>query len=87
MRAERSIVRNGGLSVGAKIFESYAFVEKVRLELKNLGLLFPCLETCSEAIERRKNRLYWAAPMGDKQLQQLENQRIKGTRLLLNITS
>ena len=43
MQAEKiDLIETVAFQLVQKIFESYAFVEKVRLELKNLGLLFPC---------------------------------------------
>ena len=56
MQAEKiDLIETVAFQLVQKIFESYAFVEKVRLELKSPG---PCslpLETCSVTIEREKN--------------------------------
>ncbi len=43
MQAEKiDLIETVAFQLVQKIFESYAFVEKVRLELKSPGLLFPC---------------------------------------------
>ena len=75
-----------------KIFESYAFVEKVRLELKKPWAPVPLpLETCSVTIEREKKRAFigLGTNMGDKQLQletALEKIKDRGIHLLQTST-
>ena len=75
-----------------KIFESYAFVEKVRLELKKPWAPVPLpLETCSVTIEREKKRAFigLGTNMGDKPLQldtALEKIKDRGIRILQTST-
>ena len=57
MQAEKiDLIETVAFQLVQKIFESYAFVEKVRLELKKPWAPVPLpLETCSVTIEREKN--------------------------------
>ena len=63
MQAEKiDLIETVAFQLVQKIFESYAFVEKVRLELKKPWAPVPLpFETCSVTIERgEKTGLYWA---------------------------
>ena len=73
MQAEKiDLIETVAFQLVQKIFESYSFVEKVRLELKKpwAPVSLP-LETCSVTIEREKKRAFigLGTNMGDKQLQ------------------
>ena len=73
MQAEKiDLIETVAFQLVQKIFESYAFVEKVRLELKKPWAPVPLpLETCSVTIEREKKRAFigLGTNMGDKHLQ------------------
>ncbi len=73
MQAEKiNLIETVAFQLVQKIFESYSFVEKVRLELKNLG---PCslairdLFADNRTREKRAFLLGLAPLLGDKQLQ------------------
>ena len=89
MQAEKiDLIETVAFQLVQKIFESYAFVEKVRLELKKPWAPVPLpLETCSVTIEREKKRAFigLGTNMGDKQLQletALEKIKDRGIHLL-----
>ena len=93
MQAEKiDLIETVAFQLVQKIFESYAFVEKVRLELKKPWAPVPLpLETCSVTIEREKKRAFigLGTNMGDKQLQletALEKLKDRGIRLLQTST-
>lgn len=93
MQAEKiDLIETVAFQLVQKIFESYAFVEKVRLELKKPWAPVPLpLETCSVTIEREKKRAFigLGTNMGDKQLQletALEKIKDQGIHLLQTST-
>ena len=93
MQAEKiDLIETVAFQLVQKIFESYSFVEKVRLELKKPWAPVPLpLETCSVTIEREKKRAFigLGTNMGDKQLQletALEKIKDRGIRLLQTST-
>ena len=93
MQAEKiDLIETVAFQLVQKIFESYAFVEKVRLELKKPWAPVPLpLETCSVTIEREKKRAFigLGTNMGDKQLQletALEKIKDRGIHLLQTST-
>ena len=93
MQAEKiDLIETVAFQLVQKIFESYAFVEKVRLEVKKPWAPVPLpLETCSVTIEREKKRAFigLGTNMGDKQLQletALEKIKDRGIHLLQTST-
>ena len=93
MQAEKiDLIETVAFQLVQKIFESYAFVEKVRLELKRPWAPVPLpLATCSVTIEREKKRAFIGVGtnMGDKQLQletALEKIKDRGIHLLQTST-
>ena len=93
MQAEKiDLIETVAFQLLQNIFENYAFVEKVRLELKKPWAPVPLpLDTCSVAIEREKRRAYigLGTNMGDKTLQldtALEKIKDRGIRILQTST-
>ena len=82
-RKKIDLIETVAFQLVQKIFESYAFVEKVRLGWKTLGSCSLAIrETCSVTIEREKKQalIGLGTNMGDKQLQletALEKSRIE----------
>ena len=92
MQAEKiDLIETVAFQLVQKIFESYAFVEKVRLELKNLGLLFLAIRDLfgDNRTEKKTGLIGLGTNMGDKQLQletALEKIKDRGIRLLQTST-